>query len=119
MNDGSSLNPDNADLRFQVGATVKHYICIQVYVYMYICMYTCLLYKSFQAAGPCFFPHFFSKFQFLSRESCLDNPPIEVQACCFSKQLQRGIKTLEEMMDRKVRNPAKDGKDVVLDEIKI
>mmetsp|Transcript_63422 Transcript_63422/g.151587 ORF Transcript_63422/g.151587 Transcript_63422/m.151587 type:complete len:1084 (-) Transcript_63422:132-3383(-) len=26
-----------------------------------------------------------------------------VQACCFSKQLQRGIKTLEEMMERKVQ----------------
>lgn len=26
-----------------------------------------------------------------------------VQACCFSKQLQRGLKTLEEMMDRKVQ----------------
>ena len=34
-------------------------------------------------------------------------PPFQVQACCFSKQLQRGIKTLEEMMDRKVRKPAK------------
>jgi len=26
-----------------------------------------------------------------------------VQACCFSKQLQRGLKTLEEMMERKVQ----------------
>eukprot|EP00435_Cladocopium_sp_Y103_P062169 s1531_g23.t1 len=26
-----------------------------------------------------------------------------VQACCFSKQLQRGLKTLEDMMDRKVQ----------------
>ena len=61
VDDGSSLNPDNANLLFQVGATVKHYICIRVYVYyiLCICMYTFLLYKSFQAAGPCFFSPFF------------------------------------------------------------
>ena len=30
----------------------------------------------------------------------------QVQACCFSKQLQRGLKTLEEMMDRKANSVA-------------
>lgn len=88
-----------------------------MYMYMYVYMF---IIQIIPGRRPLFFfPIFFAKFQFLSRESCLDNPPIEVQACCFSKQLQRGIKTLEEMMDRKVRNPAKDGQDVVFDEIKI
>lgn len=101
---------------------VKPWNSTYAYRCMYICIYVCIhVYYTNHSRpqAPVFFLHFFAKFQFLSRESCLDHPAIEVQACCFSKQLQRGIKTLEEMMDRKVRNPAKDGQDVVLDEIKI
>ena len=89
---------------------------------MYICIYVCIhvYYTSHsRPQAPVFFPIFLRSSSSYQGKAVWTTPPIEVQACCFSKQLQRGIKTLEEMMDRKVRNPAKDGKDVVLDEIKI